>query len=102
MLSYIDKIKEISARLLKECQVEMVIGFRKGTVPMMNEPHFAKSAEWALAAGAKWVVWAWLKSTFSTLEQIGNHVPRTSQWRAACHVGLRCRREAWRRLPALN
>ena len=45
MLSYIDKIKEISTRLLKECQVEMVIGFRKGTVPMMNEPHFAKSAE---------------------------------------------------------
>jgi hypothetical protein len=29
MLSYIDKIKEISARLLKECQVEMVIGFRQ-------------------------------------------------------------------------
>jgi hypothetical protein len=45
MLSYIDKIKEISSRLLKECQVEMVIGFRKGTVPMMNEPHFAKSPE---------------------------------------------------------
>jgi formate dehydrogenase subunit beta len=45
MLSYIDKIKEISIRLLKECQVEMVIGFRKGTVPMMNEPHFAKSPE---------------------------------------------------------
>ena len=45
MLSYIDKIKEISARLLKECQVEMVIGFRKGTVPMMNEPCFAKSPE---------------------------------------------------------
>ena len=45
MLSYIDKIREISIRLLKESQVEMVIGFRKGTVPMMNEPHFAKSPE---------------------------------------------------------
>ena len=45
MLSYIDKIREISARLLKDCAVEMVIGFRKGTVPMMNEPHFAKTAE---------------------------------------------------------
>ena len=45
MLSYIDKIKEISTRLLKECRVEMVIGFRKGTVPMMNEPHFARSPE---------------------------------------------------------
>ena len=43
MLSYIDKIKEISNRLLKEGRVEMVIGFRKGTVPMMNEPYFAKS-----------------------------------------------------------
>jgi formate dehydrogenase subunit beta len=45
MLSYIDKIKEISARLLKDCSVEMVIGFRQGTVPMMNEPHFARTAE---------------------------------------------------------
>ncbi len=45
MLSYIDKIKEISAKLLKDCSVEMVIGFRKGTVPMMNEPHFAKTPE---------------------------------------------------------
>ena len=43
MLSYIDKIKEISTRLLKEDRVEMIIGFRKGTVPMMNEPYFAKS-----------------------------------------------------------
>ena len=43
MLSYIDKIKEISTRLLKDGRVEMVIGFRKGTVPMMNEPNFAKS-----------------------------------------------------------
>jgi len=45
MLSYIDKIKEISTRLLKEGRVEMVIGFRKGTVPMMNEPCFARSPE---------------------------------------------------------
>jgi ferredoxin len=45
MLSYNDKIKEIAAKLLKEGSVEMVIGFRKGTVPMMNEPHFAKTPE---------------------------------------------------------
>jgi len=45
MTGYIDKIKEISARLLKECKVDMVIGFRKGTLPMMNEPYFAKSQE---------------------------------------------------------
>ena len=45
MLDYIDKIKEISERLLKDCSVEMVIGFRKGTLPMMNEPCFAKTPE---------------------------------------------------------
>jgi ferredoxin len=45
MLGYSEKIKEISAKLLKDCSVEMVIGFRKGTVPMMNEPHFAKTPE---------------------------------------------------------
>ncbi|MGD9236167.1 MAG: 4Fe-4S ferredoxin, partial [Desulfobacterales bacterium] len=45
MVSYIDKIKEISKQLLEEGRVEMVIGFRKGTVPMMNEPYFAKTPE---------------------------------------------------------
>ena len=45
MLAYIDKIKEISNRLLKESEVDMVIGFRKGTMPMMNEPCFAKKPE---------------------------------------------------------
>jgi formate dehydrogenase subunit beta len=45
MLDYIDKIKEISQRLLKDCSVEMVIGFRKGSLPMMNEPCFARTPE---------------------------------------------------------
>ncbi len=45
MLDYIDKIKEISKKLLQENSVDMVIGFRKGTLPMMNEPCFAKSPE---------------------------------------------------------
>ena len=45
MLAYIDKIKEISRRLLQEGKVDMVIGFRKGTVPMMNEPCFVKTPE---------------------------------------------------------
>jgi formate dehydrogenase subunit beta len=45
MTGYIEKMKEISARLLKECKVDMVIGFRKGTLPMMNEPYFAKTQE---------------------------------------------------------
>jgi formate dehydrogenase subunit beta len=42
---YTAKIKEISERVLKEEKVEMVIGFRKGTVPMMNEPCFVKTPE---------------------------------------------------------
>ncbi len=45
MLGYIDKIKGISERLLREGVVDMIIGFRKGTVPMMNEPCFVKSSE---------------------------------------------------------
>jgi len=44
-MAYTDKIKDISRRLLKECQVEMIIGFRKGTLPMMNEPCFVKSPD---------------------------------------------------------
>ncbi|MDP3285397.1 MAG: 4Fe-4S dicluster domain-containing protein [Desulfobacterales bacterium] len=44
MLGYIDKIKEISKRLLDEGRVDMVIGFRKGTMPMMNEPSFVKNS----------------------------------------------------------
>jgi len=42
MLAYIDQIKEISEKLLKDKKADMVIGFRKGTLPMMNEPFFAK------------------------------------------------------------
>jgi ferredoxin len=38
MDAYITKIKEISERLLKDGTVDAVIGFRKGTIPMMNEP----------------------------------------------------------------
>jgi len=45
MLLYIDKIKEISRRLLNESKVDMVIGFRKGTLPLMNEPCFANTPE---------------------------------------------------------
>ena len=45
MTSYIEKIKEVSARLLKDCKVDVVIGFRRGTVPMMNEPYFARTEQ---------------------------------------------------------
>ena len=39
------KIREISERLLKEGKIDMVIGFRKGTLPMMNEPCLVKNPE---------------------------------------------------------
>ncbi len=45
MVGYTEKIKEIAGRLLKECSVDMVIGFRRGTMPMMNEPCFATTPE---------------------------------------------------------
>jgi ferredoxin len=43
MLGYVKKIRKISERLLKEGVVEMVLGFRAGTVPMMNEPCLVKN-----------------------------------------------------------
>ncbi len=45
MDGYTEKIKEIAKRLLEDCTVEMVIGFRRGSMPMMNEPCFATTAE---------------------------------------------------------
>jgi formate dehydrogenase (coenzyme F420) beta subunit len=45
MVSYIDKIREISRRLLSESKVDLVMGFRKGSVVMMNEPCFVKTVE---------------------------------------------------------
>ncbi len=45
MLGYINKIREISENLLKENKVDMIIGFRKGTMPMMNEPCLIKSPD---------------------------------------------------------
>ena len=45
MVGYTEKIKEIAGRLLKECTVDMVVGFRKGSMPMMNEPCFATTPE---------------------------------------------------------
>jgi len=45
MSLYIDKIKETAERLLKGGSVDMVIGFRKGSVPMMNEPCFIQKPQ---------------------------------------------------------
>jgi formate dehydrogenase subunit beta len=42
MVEYTDKIREIAKRLLQECKVDAVLGFRSGTVPMMNEPCFIR------------------------------------------------------------
>lgn len=44
MQTYTDKIREIAKRILEDGTVDMVIGFRSGTVPMMCEPHFARNA----------------------------------------------------------
>ena len=52
MHRYTEKMREITQRLLNECKVDSVIGFRKGTVPMMNEPCFVKTA-----ADASQLVW---------------------------------------------
>ena len=45
MLGYIDKIKEIAKRLLAEGRVDMVIGFCKGSMPMMNQPAVVRTPE---------------------------------------------------------
>ncbi len=45
MSGYIDTIRETAERLLTDGSVDMVIGFRKGTVPMMNEPCFIKKPQ---------------------------------------------------------
>ncbi|MDX9788213.1 MAG: 4Fe-4S ferredoxin [Desulfobacterales bacterium] len=45
MTGYTDKIREIAKRLLQSCQVEMVIGFRQGSVPMMSEPCMVRRPE---------------------------------------------------------
>ncbi|PID40471.1 MAG: 4Fe-4S ferredoxin [Proteobacteria bacterium] len=45
MLGYTEKMREIAGSLLGACTVEMVIGFRKGSLPMMNEPCFVTSED---------------------------------------------------------
>jgi len=52
MSEYSDRIKESCKRLLAEKKVDMIIGFRKGTAPMMNEPCFVKNE-----ADAERLVW---------------------------------------------
>jgi len=45
MAQYGIQIKEIAKRLLKEGKVESVIGFKKGSIPMINEPCIIKNPE---------------------------------------------------------
>jgi formate dehydrogenase (coenzyme F420) beta subunit len=45
MATYTNKIRETAQRLLKECKVEMFIGFRQGSRPMMNEPCMIRKPE---------------------------------------------------------
>ncbi len=42
MLKYTEKIRETARNLLEQGKVEVFIGFKKGTVPMMNEPVLIK------------------------------------------------------------
>ncbi len=45
MRGYTEKIREAAKRLLSEKKVDVVIGFRKGTIPFMNEPVLIKDPE---------------------------------------------------------
>ncbi|MGC8720009.1 MAG: 4Fe-4S dicluster domain-containing protein [Thermodesulforhabdaceae bacterium] len=45
MFEYTEKIREIAGRLLQDKVVDGVIGFRKGTIPMINNPVFIKHTE---------------------------------------------------------
>ncbi|MGD9034677.1 MAG: 4Fe-4S ferredoxin, partial [Desulfobacteraceae bacterium] len=45
MLEYSEKIQEIAEKLLKKGTVDVFIGYRKGTVPMMNAPVLIRNPE---------------------------------------------------------
>ncbi|GKT06915.1 4Fe-4S dicluster domain-containing protein [Desulforhabdus sp. TSK] len=45
MRAYTGRIREAAKRLLAENRVDVVIGFRKGTIPLMNEPYLIKSVD---------------------------------------------------------
>jgi len=44
MYAYNTQIRDIAARILDKSEVEMVIGFKKGSIPMMNQPGFITDA----------------------------------------------------------
>lgn len=45
MRAYTERIQEAARRLLVEQRVDVVVGFRKGTVPFMNEPCLVKNPD---------------------------------------------------------
>jgi formate dehydrogenase (coenzyme F420) beta subunit len=45
MVGYTERIREIALNLLKEEKVDVIIGFRQGSMPMMTEPCFVKRPE---------------------------------------------------------
>jgi len=45
MYAYNTRIRDIATRILDKSEVEMVIGFKKGSIPMMNEPGFITNAD---------------------------------------------------------
>lgn len=45
MLEYTEKIREVAGKLLEEGTVDVFIGYKKGSVPMMNEPVLIRSPE---------------------------------------------------------
>ncbi len=47
MQGYTKRIREAAKRLLSENKVDVVIGFRKGTIPFMNEPFLARNLDQA-------------------------------------------------------
>ena len=38
MIEYNEKLRETARKLLENGKVDVFIGYKKGTVPMMNEP----------------------------------------------------------------
>ena len=47
MLEYTEKIREIARKLLQDKTVDVFVGYRKGTVPMMNHPVMIREPEQA-------------------------------------------------------
>jgi ferredoxin len=45
MVEYTKKIQDIAKRLLTEKKVDAVIGYRRGSIPMMNEPILVREAD---------------------------------------------------------